>query len=37
MKLAKRTRRLSLLLALMLVLTISAGAMDGMPPGGFGG
>ena len=37
MNVSKRTRRASLLLALMLLLTISVGAMDGMPPGGFGG
>ena len=37
MKISKRTRRASLLLALMLLLTVSVGAMDGMPPGGFGG
>lgn len=37
MKVTQRTRRASLLLALILLLTISVGAMDGMPPGGFGG
>lgn len=37
MKTSKRARRMSLLLALMLLLSVSVGAMDGMPPGGFGG
>ena len=36
MNVSKRTRRASLLLALMLLLSISAGAMDGMPLGGDG-
>ncbi len=37
MKHTKKLRRLSLMLVLALMLTVSAGAMDGMPPGGFGG
>lgn len=37
MKSPKRSRRLSLSLAVAMLFTISAGAIDGMPPGGFGG
>ena len=37
MKTRKPLRQLSLGLGLALLLSMSAGAMDGMPPGGFGG
>ena len=37
MKHTNLLRRMSLMLVLALMLTVSVGAMDGMPPGGFGG
>ena len=37
MKHTNLLRHMSLMLVLALMLTVSVGAMDGMPPGGFGG